>query len=371
MVAASSLSVAANELRSLLHQEIDGLVADQVKIGHPKDTFESMQSDLDYLNLFFYNVQYDGYPADATSEDPIFVRVHCLITSIGATTASISAGENDLRLIGESMRVLHEQPFLLVTNESDEPVAQLSVVPHPLNLDNLNHIWSTQGDTAYRLSIAYELSLAPVPLETVQDRSPKTGEPNMLSWGSMNRPSEDEKFGLIKLKPTVSYLEIDDSIDDWSPHICFNQTDVDTGEDLHYVYTIDGSLASELDILVAGKEDGSIQFVWNVWRRKTDGSVEPWLENIADQIAPLSKVLDNDPPSVDPFYANRIDPDNIDARQVHQVRLPDIVTDSETQTWQATLYAIHERTFESPEGSGNFVTNTNKSNLILFAGEGE
>ncbi len=41
MVAVSSLSVAANELRTLLQREIVGLDITNIRIGHPKQTFET------------------------------------------------------------------------------------------------------------------------------------------------------------------------------------------------------------------------------------------------------------------------------------------------------------------------------------------
>ena len=84
--------------------------------------------------------------------------------------------KNDLRLIGEVMRILHEQPVISVSNGTNGEIAQLQIVPHPLNLDNLNHIWSTQGDTAYRLSVAYEMALAPIPLTEAVERSSLVGE---------------------------------------------------------------------------------------------------------------------------------------------------------------------------------------------------
>ena len=114
MVAISSLSVAANELRTLLQTEIVDVDVEQIKIGHPKETFGDMKKDMNHLNLFFYNVQYDGYPVDGLSTDPFYVRLYCLITAVGAKKSNLSAGENDLRLIGEVMRVLHEQPVIMI-----------------------------------------------------------------------------------------------------------------------------------------------------------------------------------------------------------------------------------------------------------------
>ena len=116
MVEVSSLSVAANELRKLLQKEINDLPISQIKIGHPKDTFEGIVDDSVNLNLFFYNVQYDGYPSDGLSENPFYVRVYCLITAVSGKSSKPSPGENDLRLVGEVMRVLHEKPMISVND---------------------------------------------------------------------------------------------------------------------------------------------------------------------------------------------------------------------------------------------------------------
>ena len=40
------------------------------------------------------------------------LRLHCLITPFGAAESPVSSGENDLRLLGEVLRVFHEKPVL-------------------------------------------------------------------------------------------------------------------------------------------------------------------------------------------------------------------------------------------------------------------
>ena len=189
MLPVSSLSSAAYGLRDLLIRQIDELDdVTHIRIGHPGDNIKDLEdSDQNCLNLFFYDVNYDGYPADGSSDNPLFVRLHCLITAVGNKTSEpespgspnsrdVSRGENELRLIGEVMRTLHEQPLLAVSDVDGNPVASLQVVPHTMNLDNLNHIWSTQTDISYRLSVAYEMSLAPVPLARPAEASPLVGD---------------------------------------------------------------------------------------------------------------------------------------------------------------------------------------------------
>jgi len=383
MLPASSLSRAAHGLRDLLMSNIDDIDAvDQIKIGHPADTLKDLEnSNANCLNLFFYDVNYDGYPADGTSANPFYVRLHCLITAIGNkskepeapgsnTKRDVSKGENELRLIGEVMRVLHEQPVISVSDENENEIAELQVVPHTMNLDNLNHIWSTQNETSYRLSVAYEMALAPIPNVAPADTSPLVGDSGMLSWGAMRRPPEEVRTGIISLKPTVEYLEVDTNVEDWAPHICFVEEVSASEKNLHYVFNVEaGDVGSPLKVLVAAKEDSTVKLVWDVWRRKTDRSIVAWKEDIPDSVSD-EVVIVNPPTSTELFFANRIDPENIDDRRVFEVRLPADVAEADTQTWQAMLHAVREWDHEEPAGSGELVTTLLKSNSVLFYGAG-
>lgn len=371
MLPVSAISDAANKLRILLSSSIDALSAAEIRIGHPKETFAGMPTDKNHLNLFFYNINYDGYPADGLSSNPFYVRLHCLITAVGAkANGATSAGENDLRLIGEVMRVLHEQPVVSLDGGTASKVARLEIVPHPLNLDNLNHIWSTQGDTAYRLSVAYEMALAPIPLAREAESSPKAGDFSALSWGDKTRSSGNEKEGLVSGRPGVTFLEVDTGGDDWVPHISLVETVDSAHKELHYVFKVEGDLNSKLEVLIAGKDEGKVKLSWNVWRRKSDNSTVAWRENIPDGEAPPIKEIKDSAGSTKTFFPNRIDPDDIDSRRIFQVKLPADVREGNTKTWQAMLHAIQEWSHEEPAGSGNIIVTNIKSNAVLLYGDG-
>src|SRR6185369_6232797 len=136
----------------------------QIVIGPPSAAAREQEGDSskaqDLVNLFFYRVEYDGYPADATDRDPTYWRAHCLLTPFCLSDTAgngVSGGEKELRLIGGIMDTLHAQPFVRVRNEASEEIAALQVVPSQLSVDDLNHVWATQGELPYRLSIGYEL----------------------------------------------------------------------------------------------------------------------------------------------------------------------------------------------------------------------
>lgn len=382
MLPASSLSRAAHGLRDLLMKRIEEFDdIDRIKIGHPGDTIKDLEDlNENCLNLFFYDVNYDGYPSDGTSENPFYVRLHCLITAVGHKSQEpeeagsnnqrdVSKGENELRLIGEVMRILHEQSVLSVDDDDHHEIAQLQVIPYTMNLDSLNHIWSTQSDTSYRLSVAYEMALAPVPHTLPSDISPLVGDSRMVSWGTMTRPPAKEKDGAISLKPAVEYLEIDTSGEEWMPHICFVEQIDASQKKLHYVFKVEGNLDETMDILIAGRNNGKVTLVWNIWRRKTDNSIVAWKEDIPDSVPPTEKEIKNEAGPTVPFFPNRIDPDDIDPRRIVNVKLPDDVKESDTKTWQATLHAIREWNYEEPAGTGEFKTTIIKSNPVLLYGE--
>ena len=272
MLPVSAISDAANKLRTLLLSGIDDLAeVKQIRIGHPKDTLEDMdkEKDKNHLNLFFYNVSYDGYPADGLSDDPFYVRIHCLITAVGAKSGAQNApspGENDLRLIGEVMRILHEQPVVSVDRGQNNVIARLQIVPHPLNLDDLNHIWSTQGDTAYRLSVAYEMALAPIPLAEAVARSPIVGEVGTLVQAHMERtPMPAGGFGIETRAPVVPRVAVDaEKEPGWSPHICFYNP---TSNSLVYTYLVPKAQLPQsgplqLKVMLAGKLSEPVDLVW-------------------------------------------------------------------------------------------------------------
>lgn len=374
MLPASALSNAAYGLRELLVSEIDDFTDfSRILIGPPSENFETLKSrQHTSLNLFFYEVKHDAYPTDVVSDNPFYVRIRCLITALGSKTngppRDISSGENELRVIGEVMRVFHQNPFLELKDAGGEPIAQLQVVPYTIDLDNLNHIWSTQNDASYRISVVYELGLAPVPAQRAQDVAPRVQDPRLVvvPEGAEIPAKED----ILSLVPQVDYLEVDVGQDKWVPHICYVK-DVGGTPSLHYVMNISGNLNTELDILMAGKDQGQLTFYWDIWIKQDDHSVVGWQEKMPDTVAPQQKLINDSSPSPsNPFYPGRIDPENIDARRIVKVALPDGIKDSNVASWQAVLYAVHE--WENPMLQGsvlNPITEIRSNTLMFYGGQ--
>jgi hypothetical protein len=164
----SGFSLAALALREALLKGLsvgqDGspLGVNGLRIGAPAQATLGVAT---ILNLFFYRAETGAFPSDAGPNDPFYVRLFCLITAFGHNTGTTgpSAGEIELQLIGKVMEFFHKNPTLLVTtaDKPPAPLASLQVVFTPLTLEAMNNLWSTQKETAYRLSVAYELSLVP------------------------------------------------------------------------------------------------------------------------------------------------------------------------------------------------------------------
>lgn len=181
MFADSPLSLLASGLRSLLAQHIEGLDIGDVLIGTPRQAKDVAtvgdHGPAHALNVFFYRFEPGAYPSSALPGEPLYVRAHCLLTAFASKNGTGgdggSAGQNDLRLLGEAMRVLHQHPSLSLPGTGNE-VAAVQIVPIGLSVQELNHIWSMMGaEVGYRPSAAYELALIPIPLVTPVDHRPR------------------------------------------------------------------------------------------------------------------------------------------------------------------------------------------------------
>lgn len=233
----------------------------QIMIGSPANAAPATAEATHRVNFFFYQIMPAGFFTGDTTGDPWWVRLHCLVTGFGIDEEQVSAGENDLRLLGEVMRIFSETPVLSQLSVDDE-VFRLQVVFLPLGADELNHIWSTQGAVSYRPSVAYEMSLAPV--------MPRKRKPESLLVGRIGTevravPSaRTEPFSGNAVAPTVSRTTVNTMLPDWAPAICFVVEEACTTSLLFRRGSQD--LADFVpQVWVAGEPGAALTLAWQRW----------------------------------------------------------------------------------------------------------
>ena len=167
--APNMLSAVANHLGQFISTQVDGNPI--VVVGPPADAVAAIQDKKPVVNLFFYKLSPSGFYPDAKSSDPFQIRIQCLITAFGkenegngTTETVLSEGEFNLRLLGAIMQKFHEKPEQHVSIAGAGPLSQtlLQIIFAPLNIEELNQIWATQGDIIFRTSLAYEIAMVPI-----------------------------------------------------------------------------------------------------------------------------------------------------------------------------------------------------------------
>ncbi len=370
MIPVSSMSVTARYLRQILANNIPDVSVNNIYISNPKDL--NIDTTEQCLNLFFYRVEYSGYPADGTPDNPVYMKMFCLITALGADVIvgdgdnqeTITAGENDLRLIGAVIQVLHEHPIIKLENEGFP--LHLQAVFIPMSLDDLNHLWVTQGNTdnAYRISVAYEFSLAPIPLAEPVSRKPRVAEMGLEAEGRMQRrPLTESGFASRGGTPEVSRMVVNTERPDWTPQICFIQMDKQT---LHYVMQLpEDEVPVSFDILLAGAAGQPLKLFWETWQWDYNMNDGGWNTPVEDTTSPVVN-LPEDNDINNPFAANIIDPENIDLRQHFQVTLPFVEPPPAGTKRQAMLYAVYEYERARPQGQTEIIQMRSNPLLVTF-----
>ena len=119
--------------------------------------------------------------------DPLMLRLFCLVTAFSAKTLAAGDDLRDIKLLGETIRFLHDDPvlpraaaFLPPTPTPDDTLYRLQTILLAPNMEEINHIWTTQGgDLPYRLSAAYEFALVPVEPRVHRVPGPPVTKPRM------------------------------------------------------------------------------------------------------------------------------------------------------------------------------------------------
>ena len=207
-VPVSSLSVAVQGIADFL----DGQFGEDVVIStdNPQRAAERVKGgDKHFLNLFTYRVMPSGFHAASAANEPFFIRINALLTPF-LSDAENNAQDNDLRILGHAIRVLASRPVvpgIALPGNSNDPADfrsqphldfRLQAVLQAPTMEELNHIWTTQGgDLAYRLSAAYEFALIPVePLERRTPAKPMTSAIIDTRPASKPRPEGFAEMGV-------------------------------------------------------------------------------------------------------------------------------------------------------------------------------
>ncbi|MBN1655962.1 MAG: DUF4255 domain-containing protein [Deltaproteobacteria bacterium] len=164
---ASTLSMAARGLRAHLESNTE-LEATDVGFEHPASTRFS-GTDTPTFSIFFYKIFSAGNNSDDHPGRPLDVIVHCILTPLSKKSTNgdndIFPGEKDLRILGQVMQCMHQKPRFNLIDEGDRSVCEVEIIPVDLSAEELNKIVPTPPEEGFRPTVAYALSLVPIPLE--------------------------------------------------------------------------------------------------------------------------------------------------------------------------------------------------------------
>lgn len=211
------------------------------------------------LNLFFYRFESSAFDTDVHPLDPWRIRMFCLITAFGIDDDDVLAGENELRILGEVMRIFHEKPVLDPVTVNGATV-RLQVIFSTVPAEQLNQVWSTQGDTAYRPSVFYEMALTPI--------MPSERRPPALLVGSIGQETRSRMasrfapFDGTVAAPPVQPAEVDIDDPQWIPALCW----VIDGECQRSLAVKSGTGFTPA-VWVAGDTADTVELVWQVWTK--------------------------------------------------------------------------------------------------------
>lgn len=334
----SSLSVICASVQEFLRQGLNAAENNiRVLIGAPAEAAKAQGEKKHRVNLFFYRFEPSGFDAGVRPDEPWRLRLYCLITVFGELDDQVPAGENELRILGEIMRLFHQTPVTETVAVGGEQI-RLQVVFQPVSGDDLNHIWSTQADTSYRPSVAYEMALV-----VIFPEEPRRHPPLVGAVGSEVRADITARrapFGGTVTAPQVKPHKVDIETEGWAPVICF----VHDGECLNSVALAIGSDAlgefSPPSVWVAGDPSVTVTLQWEIWER-----AQGWQEH--------PDTLDTNPASIG------IDPDGDIPGSLPTIALP-----FADRVGQAVLYAVHRYTRESDDAQ--IVVRSNPLLVSLF-----
>jgi len=282
----SSLSIVCKSVYDFVGVGVGAAVNDiSMTMGAPgEDTGESGKNR---INLFFYRFEPGGFDSVSHPFDPWRIRMFCLITTFGVGDTDVSAGDNELRMLGEVIRVFREKPLLDAVGVGGEQV-RLQAVFSPISDEQINQIWSTQGEVNYRPSVIYELALTPIMPSRLRVEPARVGAIGMEARGAISARYDD--FNGSVQGPPVARHVVSTANPQWIPHLCWVHQGV-CGYSFSFDITSPEFAAFSSAIWLAGDPGEDVDLVWEIWDAAGWRSVG----------APIT---------VQPF-SSEIDPDNL------------------------------------------------------------
>ncbi|MCX6629705.1 MAG: Pvc16 family protein [Candidatus Solibacter sp.] len=258
-VPVSSLSQICREVVTFVGAQLDATALSiRVLLGTPADAAKE-DNTTHRLNLLFYRFEPSPVQAGLQPGDVWQLRLYCLITPFAVKEGLVGAGEMDLRLLGEVLRLFHEQPILAPATIDGQDV-RLHAIYHPPDMAEINHLWTTQGgDLVYRPSLVYEFSVAPVVPKKPRVPSPLVGTAGIEVTPTMHMPaaSDGAVFGSLMTARSVAAGE------DWAPIICFVAGGV-CAQSLSAALGSAG-LTAPLQVWIAGRVGAAVWLRWDIW----------------------------------------------------------------------------------------------------------
>jgi hypothetical protein len=173
-----------------------------VEVGNPAQFHPRADGSKPLVTIFVYRIEPDNAAMLATPDSAAAMRLHTLITVFcteGLEEAE-STGSLELRILSHIIRLFHENNKLgpvrireaapigpiaaLVT--SDLTVEAQQMAP---DMEEINHIWTTQADAPYRTSVVYKFSFGIITPSQPSDVGPPVLTTN---FGDPDHPEFDD-----------------------------------------------------------------------------------------------------------------------------------------------------------------------------------
>jgi hypothetical protein len=191
-----------------------------VEIANPAQFADRADTDPPLVTLFVYRLEPDHTALLATPNSGAAIRMHTLI-SVTCTQPDLpneSIGSQELRILSHIMRLFHENhligPVRIQNALPIGPIASMitsdffvearQMAP---DMEEINHIWTTQGDTPYKTSLVYRFSFGIITPSSPKDEGPPVLRVNLEDTDNVdpNKPDVTPQLTTVPSEPQVDF----------------------------------------------------------------------------------------------------------------------------------------------------------------------